>query len=102
MAEILNDPATPEKYGLTPKRIELMHRAMDGRIELRGVMHVLNGYKFCDNFLIWLIAHGFTGKTLEEIVVKRFRSSIPAMVEWMVLNMNRSDVTEVKGGGQPG
>lgn len=74
---VLNPP-------LAPGRRELMLRVMDGQTELGGTMHILNGYKFCDNFLIWMICHKWTGKNLEEIIIKQFHSSVPSLVAYIV------------------
>ena len=73
---------------MTPKRRELMHRAMDGTNDLAGVMHILHGYKFCDNILIWLISHKYTGQHLKDLIVKRFHSSVPALVNYVVSAAN--------------
>ena len=80
---------------MTQKRRELMYRAMDGMHDLVGVMHILDHYKFCDNILIWLICHKYTGKNLQDLVVKRFHSSVPALVEYVVTSAN-GKITPVK------
>ena len=93
MAEIRN---TPGRVKLDPRRKELMHRVMDGDPDLRGVMHILNGYKFCDNFLTWMIENRFTGKNLREIIISRFRGSVPDLVDFMTREMNLLRAEELR------
>lgn len=92
MVEILNQPM---QVSLTTKRKELMWRVMDGHTDLAGVMHILHGYKYCDNFLIWLIYNGYTGKNLKELVVKQFRSSVPSLVDYIVNATNQYDARKI-------
>lgn len=80
---------------LSNKRRDLMHRVMDGETDLAGTMHILNGYKFCDNFLIWMIAHKWTGKNLKEIIIKQFHSSIPSLVNYIVEAAKTPDARKV-------
>lgn len=75
--------ANAQPNPLSPRRRELMHRAMDGDADLMGVMHILNDYKFCDNILTWLIAHKYTGKNLRGLVI-HFHSSVPRLVDFVV------------------
>lgn len=95
MAEILNQP-DPNAARISDKRRELMMRVMDGHPDLVGVMHILHGYKFCDNFLIWMVEHRFTGTNLKEIIVKKFRSSVPDLVSFIIARMNASYVTDLR------
>jgi len=94
MAEILNQP-NPESARISDERRELMHRVMDGQSDLAGAMHILHGYKYCDNFLKWMIENRFTGLHLREIIVKKFRSSMPALVDYMVAQMNATRITDL-------
>lgn len=95
MAEILNQP-DPKAARISDERRELMHRVMDGNSELAGVMHILHGYKYCDNFLKWMIENRFTGRNLQEIIVKKFRSSMPEFVDYMVAQMNSTRITDLR------
>lgn len=61
-----------------------MFAVMDGNFGLAGTMHVLHHYKHCDAFLTWLISNRYTGKNLEQFLVKRFRGSVPMLVEYIV------------------
>lgn len=81
---------------ISPRRRELMHRAMDGETELVGVMQILHNYKFCDNILTWLIAHRMTGKSLRELVIK-FHSSVPRLVDFVVEAANGKDMNAERG-----
>lgn len=89
-APTYNDEA---KRQLTARRKELMLRAMDGRDDLAGLMHCLHQYRFCENFLIWLIAHRYTGDALAELLVRRFDKSVPALVLFLVKECNRRSET---------
>ena len=76
------------KVPLSAQRRDLMHAVMDGQNDLDGTMYVLHHYKFCDQMLRWLIAHKYTGKNLEALLVKRFKSSVPALVGYIVDAIN--------------
>jgi hypothetical protein len=82
---------------MSDRRRQLMLRAMDDRTDLSGVMFILHHYRFCDNFLIWLIAHQYTGKNLEELVVKKFHSSVPSLVEFIIDHANGGMTCEREG-----
>ena len=88
---VYNEPAKG-KARLSQRRRELMHRVMDGRSDLAGVMQMLHGYKFCDNFLIFMIENRWTGDHLADVLVKKFHSSVPSMIEFMVYAMRRMEV----------
>jgi hypothetical protein len=77
---------------MSPKRRELMHRAMDGVTDLSGAMFILHHYKFCDNILIWLISHRYTGKNLSELLIKKFRSSVPSLVDFVIAAANARNI----------
>ena len=79
------------KNPISAQRRELMLRAMDGDSDLSGVMFILNDYRFCDNFLIFLIAHHYTGKSLRDLIVGKFKSSVPGLVAFCVDAMKKYD-----------
>ncbi len=92
-APVLNEPL---KRPLSQKRKELMLRALDGETDLAGTMYILHAYKFCDNILLWLIAHRYTGKSLRDLLVKSFASSVPALVEYVISQANGKDLTNAR------
>lgn len=103
MKPILNDP----KVALSNKRRELMHMAMDGVSDLAGTMYILHHYKYCDNILIWLVSHKYTGKNLSELIVKKFRSHVPSLVDFVVAaansrTFNNERITEANRSGSDG
>lgn len=87
MATVLNKPLD---IPITPKRRELFFRAIDGQQDLLGTMSILHAYKYCDEILMWLIEHNYTGKNLIHLLVKRFKSSVPDLVLFVVDRVNKS------------
>jgi hypothetical protein len=76
--------------GLIPPRTrDLMLRACDGDRELGGVMHILGAYNHRDRILLWLISHRYTGKALRDLLIIRFRGSVHALVQFVVMQVNR-------------
>ena len=73
---------------MTPQRREILLAIMDNDYELIGVAHILNGYVHCDAICSWLIEHKYVGKNLRELVVKKFASSVPKLVDYVVLKIN--------------
>jgi hypothetical protein len=91
---VLNSPEA-QKIAISPERRELMHRVMDGRHDLMGVMSILHAYKYCDNFLKWLVINRYTGGHLVDLLVKKHRSSVPNLINWILVQMN-SEIDELK------
>jgi hypothetical protein len=76
---------------MSQSRKELMHRTMDGDSQLAGCMHVFSQYKFCDNFLLFMIAHNFTGKVFREMLIKQFGGNPHMMIQWIVKSARKYD-----------
>lgn len=93
MSKVINKKLT---IPLTDKRRELMHLVMDGDNELVGVMHVMHGYKYCDNFLTWLVHHRYVGKNLRDLIINKFGSSVPAMINYIVEQIGESKLNARK------
>ena len=85
-APILNQPL---EIRITPKRRDLFFRSIDGQQDLLGTMSILHHYKHCDEILEWLIAHNYTGKKLANLLVKKFKSSVPNLVLFVVDRVNK-------------
>jgi hypothetical protein len=80
----------PLKIPLTDERRELMMRVMDGRWDLANTMYMFHNYKHCDTFLKWLVVHKFTGNRFVELLVKQFGSSVPKLVDFIVMHSQKA------------
>lgn len=82
-----------------------MLHVMDGNHGLIGALHILHHYKYCDEILTWMVFHRWTGKTLEELIVKKFHSSVHLLVQYVVAHASGKTLTagklegETKDGG---
>ena len=84
------------KVPLSSRRRELMHRVMDGRSDLGPTMFMIHNYTFCDNFLHFLIHHHYTGDNLADILVKKFGSSVPRLINFMVEVIGKASVNAAR------
>lgn len=90
MAEILNGPklirdeVAHRATTMSHERRELMLAVMDGDYDLVGTLHLFSRYRHCDTFLRWLLVNRYTGRSLRDILVRRFRGRVDHLVDYIV------------------
>lgn len=82
---------TTNAHLMTEKRREFFMKIMDGNPDLVGVMHILHGYKYCDNILMWLWNNKIIGKDLAEFVVKVHGKDVHKMARFIVEKINATN-----------
>lgn len=81
---------------MTPARREFFFKVMDGHPDLVGTMHILHGYKYCDNILYWLWNNKIIGKDLIEFITKVHNKDVHKMANFIIDKINMTNEREYR------